>query len=201
MSENRPDSKKSIGRRIIRIVLIAVIAVIASLCLLKCGVCLYYFNRPPKTVVTDSGKTVYEYYRGLDRVKTMTEYDTDGLMTKRTKYDDEGMILTYSDFFYDADGNLTEEREYDWEEFSGVIEYGADGLAIRKIRYSDEKICGTDEYEYDADGKLIREKNFDETGKLLGWYEYEYESGGKRRRWDHYDAYGVPTNNCDYYEY
>ena len=76
--------------------------------------------------MAENGKIVYEYYQGLGRVKTETEYDKNDRMIKQTIYDDEGMLYKYNEYFYDENGVLTEEREYRFGELSSIKKYDAD---------------------------------------------------------------------------
>ena len=176
-------------------------AMILSVTLVVLFFCFFWcsWHRPMTVIYDENGTTVYEYYFGRSIIKYKTEYDKNGRMIKKTHNDDEGMLLSYSEYTYNDDGVLTLEREYDWGELSGIKEYDADGLAVRKVIYHSDKPEGFIEYEYDSDGRVVREYEFDETGKPKGRRDYEYEEGADRRRWDYYDSSGKLIGSSDFY--
>ena len=193
-----PTQKKS-GHGCAKLFFLVAVAFAVAAVILSAVIFCVFMMKFPKTVATENGKIVYEYYYGLGKVKTETEYDKNDRMIKKTAYDDEGMLLSYSNYFYDENGVLTEEQEYSFGELSSIKKYDVDGTVVREDKYSLDKLYETCEYEYDKKGRLIREYEYDENGKLQGRREYEYEEGTDRRRWDYYDASGKLTDSRDYY--
>ena len=217
----RKKTKRSCGAVIAWIVF----GVVCILLIFYFAVFCYYNFRPPKVVTTENGKTVYEYYRGFDRVKIETEYDKNDRVIMKIKYDDEGMESHRYEYTYNADGVLTEEWEYDYTDLSSMKEYDANGRVVRERAYifhkdkpdktykyeydadgrltvkylydEAEKYTGREEYQYDADGNLAAKYEYDEAGKLLGHYEYEYEKDSDRSRWKYYDPSGKLIDSSD----
>ena len=59
-------------------------------------------------------------------------------------------------------------------------EYDADGNIIKEIKLDEQgSITGWETVEYDADGNMEKTTNYDASGKLEYWTDYTYDDEGR----------------------
>ena len=157
------------------------------------------------------------HYRFFD-VDTSTEYtyDEDGRLLRRTKSDAEGILRERDEREYDADGReIRQTIYYETRGTSEVYEstydergvqtkksllsdgtvwemhkYGADGRPLKREQYSqnDGGVDFSYEYEYNADGKPVKEITMQRYSSFCAYTItlYEYDENGKCVNWDQY---------------
>ena len=126
------------------------------------------------------------------------EYNADGKLTqtiifledgtaerKLYSYDEHGQLIRYCG--YNKNGELSDGYEYEYT-------YDAEGR-IEKSRKTDLRYGGTEvlEYEFDAEGRQIKETRFYESeylSGLQGWTVFEYDDNGNRIRSSYYNDSG-----------
>ena len=93
-------------------------------------------------------------------LKESTEYDALGNYLKETNYNEDGSILNWSEWEYDASGNAiktsyrADGRIKGWTDYE--YEYYKWGYKFIAIRYNkDGSIMRRDEYWYDVNDKRI----------------------------------------------
>ncbi len=128
------------------------------------------------------------YYPGKYTTKAEWYQDTEGKELDYyyiTEFDKEGYLKR--DEWYNKENTL---YEY------GVPEYNEEGLMVRKNWYYREH-AGEDfifsDYtikEYDDEGRLIKEDNYDSDGELL-WYSITEYDNGRMTRYASYDGNGT----------
>ena len=81
-----------------------------------------------------------------------------------------------------------------------VTSYNADGLKIEEIENNSEGQKWRERYEYDANGKKIRELVYDAHNQLVQVKKYEYNEYGKKKITYTYNAKGklVAIKNYEY---
>ena len=141
----------------------------------------------------------YKNYYGVPwdiYYKIAYEYDSEGHMIKESHLDKDGKCEeTYSDYSYDANGFLSEETIYSYEDYNYEDSEGAKWEVASRIVYT-----------YDSDGNLIRQdriENFPFTWGLEEFYdnttEYEYNASGllvKETKFEYDEEYD--DENDDY---
>ena len=132
------------------------------------------------------------------------EYDDQGKLLKVTRYStNSDKIFWYCDYIYNDDGTYIEQvTEFDTlsqkmkqsnayclysadgtilEEKTGYLNekyvyiYDDNGILISMEDYSGSKLDSTSTYEYDSEGRLIKEVRNRKDGTLLWEYTYTYE--------------------------
>ena len=99
-------------------------------------------------------------------------------------------IRPYAEEIYDENGVL---QGYEARKDNGdyTYEYDARGWRIKVNYYADDgTLRGYDTYEYDSEGREIKECYYDD-GALSGYYTYEYDAKGQRIGIYEYDGNGV----------
>jgi len=105
------------------------------------------------------------------------EYENDGAYTtKVTSWDTLKQQMKQSDDYcrYSGDGKLLEEYKSFWKE-RYVYTYDSEGTLTLVEKYDGSKLNSSTTYEYDAAGRLIREKAVSKSGEPLWDYTYEYK--------------------------
>ena len=140
--------------------------------------------------------TVYEY----DPAGRLTEQRIDRKggkthLEERNTYDENGRIVrretpayTYrarTDFIYGKDGLLKESLTYGENGnlcYRTLFAYDEAGLLAEKTTrtfiYGDDRISERTEYLYDAQGKPLKERRYQENGEFDYTLEYRYEKKG-----------------------
>jgi len=93
------------------------------------------------------------------------EYDEGGRITKRI---DGG--YNYTNYIYDSEGNLLKYE---------VCTYERTDKSKEPVLVKTEYLVHQDEYEYDENGKLIKETYYDSEGNVSSVSEYTYDSNGR----------------------
>lgn len=113
---------------------------------------------------------------------------------------DDGNLIRWVEYKYDATGNLVEfmlrdwaddisvRREHEYDEAGNMIketihcadgdvqyEYDTAGNKVKEIKYRQD---GSVRYEYDAAGHTLKEVSYSKEGKIEDRYEYEYSAAG-----------------------
>ena len=85
---------------------------------------------------------------------------------------------------YNAKGQLVKESVlFDNGDIGGetkTYEYDATGNKIRECIYADGQLDDFMTFEYDKDGRLLKETEFGAKGKVKNFKTYEYIDGGKK---------------------
>lgn len=96
------------------------------------------------------------------------EYDSAGNQIKQIVWNEDGTMEGWREFTYDEEGRETQQRNF-----------MADGTL------NEEMTMFTWEYEYDAQGRIIDEKELAPSGGTVAHNIYEYDSqGGLRKKTD-----------------
>ena len=106
------------------------------------------------------------------------EYDAKGNLTKRTKFDCEGVIRNIVVYEYDGKGNKTKETEYsETDVLAGwtIYDLDAQGMATKATHYgADGTQLGWEEYVIDGDGNPTKVTFHEADGSSDKYAEYEY---------------------------
>lgn len=130
-----------------------------------------------------------------DERETRVEFDRDGRLRKETFYSADGKVSSITEYAYDENGLLTEEKKtVRGSVFSrDVYEYDENGNQTAYISYDgDGKAQSKWETAYDADGNVIASLSYTD-GKLDGKFEYAYDENGREMMWKWYDPDGRET--------
>jgi len=107
---------------------------------------------------------------------TLREYDTWGVLLRENGESE----YTYDYGYYD-DGSLYYVGAYDADEnFVSELVYDQQGNLIRCTNPDGSTVIS--ENGYDAEGRLVRQENFDAEGKFIDRTSYEYDSEGLLKR-------------------
>ena len=134
----------------------------------------------------NEGKVLKEY--SDDELLYTYEYDNDGKLTK-LYYSDDYWGNRVTEYFYNLEGNITTEFEYEIDEETGKkqdktyrvksYEY-ADGLCINEEEnYTNSRQSETINYSYDSSGYLtecVKLFTYDDTTKYI--YKFKYDKSG-----------------------
>ena len=114
-----------------------------------------------------------------------TEPQNDKVLVKEEEYGGDGNLIGVKNYYYDQ-GNLVKEviEDYSWHNRHPDL-YSTDGFSYRY------------EYEYDSQGRRIKQRAYGADGNLMGWYEFERNDQGKMIKHLSYDSDG---NLCDWLE-
>lgn len=170
----------------------------------------------------DSGKErcrIYFREDGTIEYLFTAEYDADGNMLRHLSYDGKGTLLRADTHIYDPDGNAigetiqleggktyqTKERVFSqagklesvaiWDGKSNLLLQGSSAYDDAGTEcYTATKQDGTSvECQYDTDGNLISNKQFDAAGNIQSWWQYTYRPDGKEIRGTRYHADGTES--------
>ncbi len=115
------------------------------------------------------------------------EYNIQGQRTSVAYYDKYGNQVSRIHFTYNDYGDST--NDYWWIVDDGDIRlvkyFYQDHILIRLEEYndvSDNQLTYYIIYQYDHDGKIVKETDYDGDGTLIAYYEYEYDSYGRERK-------------------
>ncbi len=111
------------------------------------------------------------------RFKIVSTYENDR-MVRQEKLSPTGELISYSEFDYDAEGNLLEQSSYTGDGTAShrrVYSYENGKVKIEDL-FSGETLTRRYINEYDADGNRIKRKRFDINGVLDQERDYNIES-------------------------
>ena len=161
----------------------------------------FYFEGELKSYVTHT-------YDLQGREKTTALYDRAGHLIDQgdCKYDEQGRVLIdyslgwtgwYESYLsklereYDMEGNLSSCKGYD---SSGKLmseeEYDGTGRHLAKQYDDSGNLTAYQEYENNAEGKVVSCKWYDGSGNLTSYSENEYDAAGRRSGYKTYDGFG-----------
>ena len=165
----------------------------------------FYFEGELKSYVTHT-------YDLQGREKTTALYDGAGHLIDQgdCKYDEQGRVLIdyslgwtgwYESYLsklereYDMEGNLLSCKGYD---SSGKLmseeEYDGTGRHLAKQYDDSGNLTAYQEYENNAEGKVVSCKWYDGSGNLVSYYENEWDAEGKEISCKWYDGSGNLTS-------
>ena len=135
----------------------------------------------------------FYYYDGVLESYSDYYYNEDGNELKEEYFDADGTMLGYSSYEYDENGN---KIKYLWD-------YGKDnqGYSLyyynennKRIKYEsfdfDNVMLWFTLYEYDSKGNKVKSEEYDENGTLT-WYKlYEHNEKGQETKYSMYDGNG-----------
>lgn len=103
------------------------------------------------------------------------------------------------EFAYDAAGNLLRRTDYSNQSVSRQYEYtyNSDNLVTRQVRQDSQGKRPYTDYEYDAQGNLIKESIYDSDGTLQETRTYEYDEHNKCTRMHVFDQNGQEPNQYE----
>lgn len=146
--------------------------------------------------------TMIGYYVSYD-----TDYDADGKMIKRVKYNKDGAVL--HSYEYDSFGNVTAECTYNKDdptivEESRNYEYDSNGSMIKAdVVYADMEKHIT--FENDYEGNMIKQIDPYPDGSGADEYnysyEYEYDEFGNKVKQEYYSSGTLSTTTTYEYAY
>ncbi len=157
-------------------------------------------------------ETWYEYSssftNGVFRERREYEYDAYGNCVKLTFFKVNPLkgieSDNYQEFLYDSYGNLIKNtyffddgRIYYWYDY----EYNSKGLMTKKIynfhisaydgvSFGNDYSSAEDIFEYDENGRLIKEIHYDSYGEITDWSEKVYDLAGKMIKDTYYEGDG-----------
>lgn len=136
----------------------------------------------PDGVATSRTSYSYSFRDGSLRSRSVTTYDA-GQRLAVVVYDADDVPTGQTVFRYDGDGRLVEEVTFDAEGVETrktTNERDADGNVTKQVWYRDGAVRRTIENDYDASGRLVEQRTFDDEDRLIGVETYsvpdlEYE--------------------------
>lgn len=133
----------------------------------------------------------YEYDLGFLGYVTWT-HDMQGRVETTSIYDKNNQLIATGDNQYDENGNLVVKYVgtpiYSFDSHGAV--YNSQGEILEEATLELSRY----EYEYDAEGRWVGRKIYDELGNLEIRDEYEYDTEGRRIGRRHYDESGNLTS-------
>lgn len=165
----------------------------------------------PKEIIFtygDEGPINYEDVYDENGYKVMTiGYNTDRSIRNLTEYDIYGRVVRAQGYGKKYSG--MDPPDY----FSYGYEYDKYGNRVKEINYysSDGSPSSWTEYEYNANGKMIKSTDYRADGSLINWCELTYHTNGRLKksvkynadgslyRWDEEDENGLTIKQIRYY--
>lgn len=137
----------------------------------------------------DASGVLYMYYLDLYEEDMLCgqevwEYNTEGILMKKSYFDGTGVLTDADEYTYDEAGNLIKTVTYS---------------------YLDDQLFGS--VVYDAQDLVIKENIYDENGDVAWSIDYEYENGLRIKGTEssgsyilyHYNEEGIEIG-CSYYD-
>ncbi|MBR3677566.1 MAG: hypothetical protein IKL60_01505 [Alistipes sp.] len=135
-----------------------------------------------KTLYTyDTEKRLVEeiYQKGAKEEKTMYKYDANGRRVSYSIYDKDGSLIGRGIYRYNEMGKLIEEigKKYNsynnsgWDDYQKLYKYDTKG---NMTEYNPCKADRKTTYDYDSNGKLVREIQYNGFSRSQGYIEYYY---------------------------
>ena len=167
---------------------------------------------------TQNGMTADEIRKRAYR--TEDEYDESGNVTKKTYLDIAGNVLGTTTYDYDEDGNVRQEQTFDAEnkalsyDFNGKDQNGNNirvhsentydefgNLATQNITTQSDTGSTATTINYDGNGQIVSESNYDTETGLTNYVEYssEQDENGKPiiRRGETRNEKGIVVNSYE----
>lgn len=162
-------------------------------------VVLFFIGLPSKLSIPSteprehvSQEKIYLKY-GMYNIKN---YNPDGTTKSSYTYSSNGDVKHFSEYDYDAQGNMIEERHYfNQGELSFKREY-LPGEKTRKTTYNYDGSFWVEEFA--PDGKVIGEYSYDSNGQLEYFYEYTYDNEGNKATESQYTNNGTLSVKKEY---
>ena len=155
----------------------------------------------------------------LDEIRSGTFNDYWGRARRKSSYDENGALVWYhlytydaqgriaSATSYDATGNQTNHVDYEYDESGNTLVwcgcepdngtlvrvesiYGADDLVTKETSIRNNGSMSYRTYQYDQNGYCVRMDMYTEENVLTSYYTYENNEEGKTTKRIHYDADG-----------
>ncbi|MCY4011003.1 MAG: hypothetical protein OXF30_03010 [Candidatus Saccharibacteria bacterium] len=171
------------------------IIILAPIIVLLAGMGLMYVF--PNHNVKYGDVNAFECPRNIDTDTEKYYCNSDGKVSKTKYYDAEGNLIEESEAEYDSDGNLMQAELYDADgdlrEYY-KYEYNADVITDKFIKQEDYSadgiLRGYWQFEYDADGNTIKKEGYGAYGNFRGYYKYEYDADGNTIKEERYGSDG-----------
>ena len=107
------------------------------------------------------------------------EYNTGNNLTTEYTFDEDGFKWEQKSFEYDGIGNMVRESTYaSKDRLSKVREYNADGKVMEERNYNQDGILGREVFEYDANGNTVSLCVYNQDGTIDYQHRYEYNEEG-----------------------
>lgn len=137
-------------------------------------------------VYSETGVPAEETHYVGERITSSLSYDENGTLIKDVSYAYGGYVE--KETLYDGHGNEIRHTEYNWDgsireglSYSCAYVYDENGSMTECIRYdASDVLQWTEQYEYDGNGTLRKERWLNENGEVTGLSEYD-ENGVKIR--------------------
>ena len=152
--------------------------------------------------------TYYSSYNGkVSRTRTVYERNAAGKIVKVTDYDgDTGELQSYTEYIYGEDGRLRQINTYAPD--GTLTESHNEPLPGERLaftyRYENGKAQLQDRYEYDEDGRMIKDSYYSSSdGSLSLMWEYTYDENGRRLTsvFSNYYSGALSSRSVTTYEY
>lgn len=119
------------------------------------------------------------------------------LMSRDISYDEDGTVLSCTDYYYDLTGDLVSQLEY-----SGGVPYNRIDYSYEESRrgikrigeYSQSSDTAKSEELLDDNGNAIESKYFNRDGSCYSWSKCEYDDESRLLRWENLDNDGKLKN-------
>lgn len=135
-------------------------------------------------------------YNGDGSISSWEEYvyDSDGRSSSTVVYNGDGSIRSRTENIYDSDDRLLSSTVYDSD--GNIVsqeknEYNSNGDKVKWTSISSFDFDFICEYEYNSDGKLIKQLQYNLDGTLDCWSEYEYDGNGRSVKTTTYNSDGT----------
>ena len=103
-----------------------------------------------------------------------------GELKRKTKYDADGNVISYSEYGHDAAGNLIEETFFNASgDVTGHKKYEYDSYGNEIANYKNGELQNRCEYQFDKDGRVIVKTTYNSLDRVISCDTYEYDSYGR----------------------
>ena len=122
-------------------------------------------------------------------------YDAQGRKASATSYDAAGNQTSHVGCMYDESGNALVSYGY-YPTLGGTLykveyTYNADGLVTKETRIDSDGSIDSSTYQYDSNGNRIREDRYNGSGNLSDYLLYEYNAAGLESKCVSYSSDGT----------
>ncbi|MDX9892506.1 MAG: hypothetical protein RBS29_08430 [Bacteroidales bacterium] len=153
----------------------------------------YYTSDPDSISPNTQLSTVIQHYSSdgwINRIVTLdknndtvrirnVEYDSNGKQLKWLESDLLNKINSYTNYTYDMNGYISSEQFFSSDTLVYTIDYKTDGMGgIIMMHKKKENLLIKNNLFYNMEGLLIRNDEYDPTGKLFKYMVYEYDNYG-----------------------
>ncbi|HPA72925.1 MAG TPA: hypothetical protein PKY31_11690 [Spirochaetota bacterium] len=126
--------------------------------------------------------TVTTYGRDLKRRGSIVqEFDpATGLIAKQSVHGVSGELESYTEFRYDAGGNMLGKTSRDAKGrlHGNAFEFDATGRLVKDLTHEKGALARYTVHEYDARGDLVKRTRFGGDGKVQSYQTYRYDERG-----------------------